>query len=489
MGKDGNIGHDASTRPLEIDPSYASYAEDKQIFDLLAEMTKDLIINLPSDPLAHMIDFLKQPAVPRIFVHGPIGSGRRFLCDQIAERSNVVHLELNSIVAAAVDVETANGCAAAPFVKAGTAVPDSVLAAIVADRLVEGDCKRNGFVLRGFPVNRAQAVALQTKGVLPTHVFAFTGVTEALAVANLQGMLYHSKSQRSYHTTLFEAPADIADACELIPSPSNEATNSSLEEFRLNFSSYSATYHKVLVTLNADQPIADSFGEAWSRLCTMKQTDAPFAPRLVIAGARGSGDQAQANRLGKKYGAVVVHMQDLVQQAINAGNAVSRSISTSLKNKTPILESTLETLISQKLSTSQCQTQGWILTGYPQTKTQAQALCSAGFEPNRAFFLQVEKNVALSRLEGRRADPVSGKSYHLQFNPAPTEAVAVRLTQHPNDTAAVIAQSIEDYNDNYDDLKNSFKNAVTIDANYDDDAVTGFIDSHMVRPHLSKPAC
>lgn len=108
--------------------------------------------------------------VPRVFVHGPTGSGAAALCGSIAGKTEAVNLEIGAIVAAAVEQETDPGVEAKPFVEAGDTIPNKVLVPLVLDRLREGDCKRNGFVLRGFPKTRAQAVGLQIQGsvAMPT---------------------------------------------------------------------------------------------------------------------------------------------------------------------------------------------------------------------------------------------------------------------------------------------------------------------------------
>ena len=103
------------------------------------------------------------------------------------------------------------------------------------------------------------------------------------------------------------------------------------------------------------------------RLCTSNQSNAPFIPRVVILGARGSGDQDQANSLARKYGAIAIHFQDVLQKAVDVGDAVSRTIKSSLKTGAPIPDSVLHALVAKEISQLACQTQGWVLTGYPKT--------------------------------------------------------------------------------------------------------------------------
>ena len=195
--------------------------------------------------------------------------------------------------------------------------------------------------------------------------------------------------------------------------PSAQSIRDDLEDFRLNLASYSATFDSVVCRLDANLPPADVFAEGWTRcvqtqllndwgggslnsvrsggggdggdgtlwmltrtinvdrvahrLCTSDQSNAPFIPRVVILGARGSGDQEQANNLAQKYGAIAIHFQDVLQKAVDMGDAVSRTIKSSLKTGAPIPDSVLHALVAKEISQLACQTQGWVMTGYPKT--------------------------------------------------------------------------------------------------------------------------
>lgn len=48
--------------------------------------------------------------------------------------------------------------------------------------------------------------------------------------------------------------------------------------------------------------------------------------------------------------------------------------------------------------------------------------------------LQVNEEILVERVVGRRLDPVTGKIYHLKYSPPETEEIASRLTQRFDDT-------------------------------------------------------
>lgn len=68
-----------------------------------------------------------------------------------------------------------------PYVDKNVPIPPDYLEQLVIERVAEGDCIRNGFLLWNFPKDRKEAVGLQAAGVLPTHVILIEDATVDLA--------------------------------------------------------------------------------------------------------------------------------------------------------------------------------------------------------------------------------------------------------------------------------------------------------------------
>jgi adenylate kinase len=90
---------------------------------------------------------------------GPPGSGKGTQAARLVDYLAVPHLSTGDMLRLAVAQQTHVGKHAAPYLDAGTLVPDAVVVEIVADRLVQPDCAR-GCLLDGFPRTLGQAVAL-----------------------------------------------------------------------------------------------------------------------------------------------------------------------------------------------------------------------------------------------------------------------------------------------------------------------------------------
>eukprot|EP00041_Stephanoeca_diplocostata_P010121 m.160643 g.160643 ORF g.160643 m.160643 type:complete len:496 (-) comp18031_c0_seq1:113-1600(-) len=495
MGKDGNVGLDASARPLHTPRSYADYAEKHGIFDLMHDIAKDLVLNTPADPLARIVEFLEEPATPKIFIQGPIGSGRQELSKGIHAKSNAVQLEINEVINAAVTLETPNGQAAAPFVSAGNIVPNSVLVPIVLDRLSEDDCKRNGYVLRGFPETRVQAVALQAAGILPTHVIFMEGSNLTSAIQNIQSRVQHPETNAVYSTLHNPPSEDVLSACiPIVNGPTETEIRESHQKFEQNLMAMRATYLDSSISADTAEPMDVLLDHVWKILTTKKQTAAPWIPRVYLIGPVGSRDDVFARNLAEKYGIVHVQLRQLMQQAIHAKASSSAVLAKALgpqgNGASQVPDSVLNGLVETRLSQLDCQTQGWVLTGFPGNAAQAQSLQDAGHKANRVFILEVDEETAVQRVGGRRTDPLTGQTCDVHTNP-PAPDVSTRLTVHPRDTEASIRTQLQSFNQQYTDLSAVLDaQAVHVDANDpDENLVMNIIDSHLIYQRQDTIAC
>lgn len=64
--------------------------------------------------------------------------------------------------------------------------------------------------------------------------------------------------------------------------------------------------------------------------------------------------------------------------------------------------------LSEKLGQLDAVKQGWVLHGFPTSRTQVDAFSCAGYEPNRVIVLDVSSETAVERLNLRCIDPKTG---------------------------------------------------------------------------------
>jgi adenylate kinase len=95
----------------------------------------------------------------RLVLLGPPGAGKGTQAERIKTRYKIAHLSTGDMLREAVAAGTEIGRRAKAVMDAGRLVPDEVINALVAERIVQPDAAR-GFILDGFPRTLIQARAL-----------------------------------------------------------------------------------------------------------------------------------------------------------------------------------------------------------------------------------------------------------------------------------------------------------------------------------------
>lgn len=177
---------------------FATYAERHDVFGMLEEVMRQLVIEQPRDPLSFIKEVLVQPKRPRIIVHGPPAAGCTTLAQQLASRLGLVLVHAQTAVQQAAAEGTKVGLKIKGHLQAGTPVPSSQITKCIIDRLQQPDCRRRGWVLFGFPTTRAEAAALQMEGVLCTH-FLLLNAPDAVLMERYPGKRVDPATGEVYH--------------------------------------------------------------------------------------------------------------------------------------------------------------------------------------------------------------------------------------------------------------------------------------------------
>lgn len=133
-------------------------------------------------------------------------------------------------------------------------------------------------------------------------------------------------------------------------------------------------------------------------------------------------------------------------------------------------------VVNERLQQPDCVKNGWVLDGFPRTKVQAEAMLKNGMVPDCFILLDVPQEVLVERVVGRRSDPLTGKVYHLKFNPPKDQQILQRLIQRHDDTAEVIVTRYRDYQLHTHEVRSYFEEMViTINGNTSKEIISSSI--------------
>jgi adenylate kinases len=95
----------------------------------------------------------------KLILLGPPAAGKGTQAEGIAERYSLAHISTGDMLRAEIALKTPLGIRAKTLIDEGNLVPDEIINAMVANRIMQQDCV-NGFLLDGYPRTIAQAEAL-----------------------------------------------------------------------------------------------------------------------------------------------------------------------------------------------------------------------------------------------------------------------------------------------------------------------------------------
>lgn len=160
---------------------------------------------------------------------------------------------------------------------------------------------------------------------------------------------------------------------------------------------------------------------------------------IILFGPPGAGKGTQSGLISSITGKPQVSTGDMLREAVREGTDLGKSAQSYMENGLLVPDQVIMDLIRVRLTNDDADS-GLLFDGFPRTLPQAMALEQLT-EVEKVISLVVEDDEIVSRITGRRTDPVSGEIYHVVFKPAPAE-VSGRLVQRNDDTEETVRKRL-----------------------------------------------
>jgi len=140
---------------------------------------------------------------------GPPGAGKGTQATGVSSHLRVPHISTGDMFRSAIKNQTPTGLEAKRYMDAGKLVPDSVVIAMVEERLAMPDCA-NGYLLDGFPRTVDQAKALE--GISAPDAVVDIDVPDEMLLSRLTGRRVCSKCSGTFHVSTL-ADENVCPVC------------------------------------------------------------------------------------------------------------------------------------------------------------------------------------------------------------------------------------------------------------------------------------
>jgi adenylate kinase len=168
---------------------------------------------------------------------------------------------------------------------------------------------------------------------------------------------------------------------------------------------------------------------------------------MIFIGPPGAGKGTQATRLVQRLAVPHISTGDMFRAAVKNGTTLGGVADGYMKRGQLVPDEVTIGMLRERIAAEDAR-RGFLLDGFPRTIPQAEALEVAlrmdRVALDHVLLLEVPDDLIVDRIVGRRTDPVSGRIYHLAFDPAPPE-IAPRLVQRKDDTEASCRARLTDY--------------------------------------------
>jgi len=218
---------------------------------------------------------------------------------------------------------------------------------------------------------------------------------------------------------------------------------------------------------------------------------------LVLLGPPGAGKGTQAKRLVENFPLVHLSSGDMLRAERAAGSELGKKVTSYMDGGKLVPDDLVtEVVISRIRHELSNGSKGVLLDGFPRTLPQARdldaALAKSGTKIDTVIDLQMDCELVVDRMSGRRSCSKCGRVYHVKANPPKKAGVCdtcdLPLVQRVDDQEEVVRKRLTVYTEQTAPLEAYYEKAgllKLVDASKDIDEVTAQVEK-IIRAMVEK---
>ena len=164
--------------------------------------------------------------------------------------------------------------------------------------------------------------------------------------------------------------------------------------------------------------------------------------KLIMLGAPGAGKGTQAKIISEKLNIPTISTGAAIRSEIERKTELGLKVAKLIEGGNLVSDEIVLELIEERLKKDDCKN-GFILDGFQRTIPQAEGLIKLGYDIDLALNIDLDDEVIIERLSGRRECPKCHSTYHITSNPPKCEGICddcgeVLVTRKDDDKEVII---------------------------------------------------
>ena len=172
--------------------------------------------------------------------------------------------------------------------------------------------------------------------------------------------------------------------------------------------------------------------------------------KLVLIGGPGAGKGTQAKKLSKHFDIAHISTGDLLREQMKLGTELGKKVSEIMNAGGLVSDDIVSAMLAERIKADDCK-KGYILDGYPRNVSQAEGLEAITGKLDKVLCFNVDDEVIVDRMTGRRGCPKCGQMFHIKYKPPKVDGVCdacgEALVQRKDDNAETVRNRLKVYHE------------------------------------------
>ncbi|TCT24067.1 adenylate kinase [Thiobaca trueperi] len=177
--------------------------------------------------------------------------------------------------------------------------------------------------------------------------------------------------------------------------------------------------------------------------------------RIILLGGPGAGKGTQAGFIKAHFNIPQISTGDMLRAHVKQGTELGRAAKKIMDEGGLVSDDIIIGMVKERIADEDCRN-GFLFDGFPRTLAQADALKDAGVAIDAVVEIDVPDEEIILRMSGRWVHLVSGRTYHVVFNPPKAEGrddeTGEPLIQRDDDREETVKARLKVYHDQTEPL-------------------------------------